>query len=423
MRKLFYEDIVKTYGNRQQIDWKDSIGKEIPFVYDEYNGVIKILDYNSKKQQVSIEYKGRNFQISNYALRNAKLRYIFSDFFKYEIGEIISDGVHNHKILKIEVVEKTYRGIIMKKKQYTYICLECGYIGVHYEEDIGRRWCPCCSGAVTVVGVNDIPTIAPWMIDYFQGGYDEAKLYTKTSKKKIYPICPYCKRIKPKKVVISDINRWHSIGCECSDQKSYPNKFIIELLRQLHVVFDYEVTFSWANQYRYDAVIYLKDKSEYYNIVIEMDGDVNHGRYINNKNATERKIIVARDEIINDLNKEIIALKNNNYLIRIDCRISDVNYIKNNILNSKLAEWFDLSKIDWNKCDKFACSNIVKEMAEYIKTNNDITYKELKNNFYFKSNDTIHRYLEKAVKYGMLSQELYNKVQKKCFKENSSIHI
>ena len=37
-----------------------------------------------------------------------------------------------------------------------------------------------------------------WMIKYFQGGYDEAKKYTKSSNQKIYFNCPTCGRIKNK---------------------------------------------------------------------------------------------------------------------------------------------------------------------------------------------------------------------------------
>ena len=42
----------------------------------------------------------------------------------------------------------------------------------------GKR-CACCSNSVVVEGINDIPTTAPWMVDYFPGGYEEAKRYTK----------------------------------------------------------------------------------------------------------------------------------------------------------------------------------------------------------------------------------------------------
>ena len=420
MRKLFYEDVVKTYGNRNQIDWKDSVGKEIPFVYDEYEGVIKIINYNSKDQEVTFEYRDKIFQLSNYALRNAKFRYVLADFFKYEIGEIISNENHSHKILKREIVEKIYNGRVMKKKQYTYECLKCNYIGTHYEEDIGRRWCPCCNGRVVVEGINDIPSTVPWMIDYFQGGYDEAKLYTCQSNKKIFPKCPDCGMIKSKSIRVSDIYNWHSIGCECSDQKTYPNKFIIELLRQLQVNFDYEITFSWANQYRYDAVIYTsKEKTEHYNILIEMDGGYNHGRYTYKENANVEQILIGRNEILDDLNKEIVALENGNYLVRIDCQKSDVDYIKENILNSKLAEWLDLSDINWDECDKFASKNIIKSMANYIIDNPDVTFNILKEKFFYKSNSTIHKHLEKAVKFKMLSEELYNKVQKNALKRVS----
>jgi hypothetical protein len=78
------------------------------------------------------------------------------------------------------------------------------------------------------------------MIKYFQGGYDEAKLYTVGSHKEFYPICPDCNRVKNKPMMIKTLYRTNSIGCICSDKLSYPEKFIFELLKQLDIDYIYQ---------------------------------------------------------------------------------------------------------------------------------------------------------------------------------------
>ena len=60
------------------------------------------------------------------------------------------------------------------------------------------------------------------------------------------------------------------------------------------------------------------------------------------------------------------GIKDGDYIV-IDCRRSNKEWIKNNILSSKLNELFDLEKrINWDKCEEFTLkSNIVKEVCEY----------------------------------------------------------
>ena len=134
--------------------------------------------------------------------------------------------------------------------------------------------CPVCANKVVVPGINDIPTTAPWMVKYFQGGYDEAKLYTCQSNKKIYPICPDCGRIKNKPATINNIYRCHSIWCVCGDSLSYPNKFAYAFLEQLQVSsLMHEYNPDWLKPYRYDNYFEYKGKK----YILEMDGGLGHG--------------------------------------------------------------------------------------------------------------------------------------------------
>jgi hypothetical protein len=90
-----------------------------------------------------------------------------------------------------------------------------------------------------------------------------------------------------------------------------------------------------------------------------MDGGLGHGKsqYKSINKDTDGK---NRDNIKNEL-----AKKHNIKIIRIDCIKSDVEYIKTNIYNSHLSNIFNFDNVDWYACDKYATSNIHKQICEY----------------------------------------------------------
>lgn len=73
------------------------------------------------------------------------------------------------------------------------------------------------------------------------------------------------------------------------------------------------------------------------------------------------------EEQKNDRFKKELALKNGikeeNYIV-IDCRYSDLEFIKRNILYSSLSNFYDLNKINWDKVEGFALSSRVKEACD-----------------------------------------------------------
>lgn len=76
-----------------------------------------------------------------------------------------------------------------------------------------------------------------------------------------------------------------------------------------------------------------------------------------------------------------------------------MQWIKNSILNSKLAEFYDLSNIDWKECHNFALKPIVAEVCNYYKENNNTIPQIAK---VFKLSDvTILRYLNKGKEIGL----------------------
>jgi hypothetical protein len=72
------------------------------------------------------------------------------------------------------------------------------------------------------------------------------------------------------------------------------------------------------------------------------------------------------EEMENDDLKMYLAYNNGikKYVI-LDCRDSELEWIKNSILNSKLAKVFDLTNVDWLKCNEFATNtNLIKNTCE-----------------------------------------------------------
>lgn len=279
------------------IDWIKTIGREIEFIYEEnsekINGKLHIIDYNRETRKLKIEYNNKITEIRNSRLYDGHIKKIigvelkttkgkFSDF-KIEIGNHIKDKKRDLVILdrkRVNTQKYQYR------KMYQYKCNVCGYQNGWLEEcDIlhHKTGCSCCSNTTVVEGINDIPTTDPWMIPYFQGGYNEAKQYTHGSLYKINPVCPICGKIKRKKISICQIYKCGCIGCICNDGISYPEKFFISILEQLHINYLYQISkkdFSWIGKYYYD--FYLID----YNCIVETHGmqhyvDTNWSKKIN----------------------------------------------------------------------------------------------------------------------------------------------
>ena len=93
----------------------------------------------------------------------------------------------------------------------------------------------------------------------------------------------------------------------------------------------------------------------------------------------------------------INSKKYNIIVIRIDCQKSDMEYIKNNILDSKLNDIFDLSIIQWNKIEEHALSNIVLETCKLKSENPDFSTTDI-GNIMGINKCTVIRYLKKGTK-------------------------
>ena len=226
--------------------------------------------------------------------------------------------------------------------------------------------CPYCTNQKILIGFNDMWTTNPnlaKLLDNIEDGYK----YTQKSHKRLDWKCPDCGEIiKNKK--ISDINR-NGLSCsKCSDGKSYPNKFMFNVLDQLKNLktienFETEKTFDWF-RYEFKGKLRKGFLDFYFEVNhkkygIEMDGSF-HGK--DNKMSGQTK---EESKYIDD-EKDRLCQEYDIKVIRIDCEKSELEHIINNILQSELPNLlnFNESDIDWLQCNKFALSSLVKTVCE-----------------------------------------------------------
>ena len=380
--KEYLRSVIGAKGS--YIDWENSVGKEIEYEYDgisEYfKGALKIVKYENRY----IYFEGYNKGICTSHLIKCKLGgilgFITSEF-RYKIGDTI-----NHLTIIDMKYRKDKRG--QNRKYYKYKCNECENVDWISEYDLkGECGCNACClyPRKAVLGVNTIWDKTRWMVN-LGVSIEDAKTSTPNSNKKITVKCPDCGKIK--QIAPNTIYQRHSISCSCGDGISYPEKLMESVLIQLKIEYKRQYKTDWSQNKIYD--FYLLD----INTIIEVHGEQH---YKESKSFTRK---VLKDEQENDKFKKELALKNGiKYYIVIDCRKSDLEYIKNNILNSELNELFDLSKVDWVQCGEYALRNKVKEVCDYYSKHQRISTVDLAKEFGM-GKTTIRMYLNQGTKIG-----------------------
>lgn len=270
-------------------------------------------------------------------------------------------------------------------------CTNC-----HYEWKItpdqilqGHK-CPVCSGKT--IGPSPEYKNSIWASKYkeYFSMYlteEQMKNYMPHSDKWVTVKCWDCEREKT--VQIKRLLA-HSIGCICGDGISYPNKFVYNVLSQLHLNIQPEWSPAWANKKRYDD--YLVD----FNVIIE-----NHGiqHYCDNHTIMG----ALQQQVQNDKYKYELAMKNGiDLYIVLDCRHSNMEWIKNSIMTSKLPHLlgFNENDIDWVKADVYATNNFVKMAAEMLNNGCDVKSIAITLN---KSKEAIYKWIRKAKQLGWIN--------------------
>ena len=107
------------------------------------------------------------------------------------------------------------------------------------------------------------------------------------------------------------------------------------------------------------------------------------------------------------------------YLKEKTIRISDEGDIKQNILNSQLNKMFDLSIVNWDKCEEYSLSNLVKIACKYKKENPELTTTQIGNIMGY-NYVSIIRWLKQGTKLGWCDYNPKEEMRKNGAKNNKS---
>lgn len=324
------------------IDWRNSIGCKLPFVYKNISGEIEIIEYVDD-HNLKIKVNNQVRQIEKESLRKCKLATVLdirNVNYLYNIGDVIKVYSGDIKILDYDRLHR---------KTYNCECLICHSKFLKLEHLIKNgSGCPVCANKKVEAGINDMWTTAPELASLLYNKDDGYK-YTKLSSQKLIWMCPICGEVIYDKM-ISNIYKQGLTCPVCGKSKSYPNRFMYALLKYLNADFKDEKVFYWSQNKKYD--FYLYD----FNVIIEMHGQQHYDKDMYDETY---KDVQANDEF-----KKHLALSNSiidkDYIV-IDSRRSTMQWIRDSILNSNLSKIFDLSNVDWLKVEQIAQINLLKE--------------------------------------------------------------
>ena len=332
---------------------------------------------------------------------------------EYEIGDVIKDEKRDLTIIA--------KGRINGRLSYKYKCNICGYdcgnsykdgkwqdeywiIGTHLtSNEVG---CACCQGRAVIEGINNVGFTNPEIAQYIKNDIDKLR-YTKCSKKKIEFVCPICKA-----EFVSTLSNVYFQGfvCKiCSGKMSLGERIVYRLLNSVNVDFIKEYSSGnsdWTGSYRYD--FYIKP-----NIIIEIMGIQHYKKTFYNSTRS------LKEEQENDKLKELLARNNGitEYIV-IDASKTDFDFIKNNILHSKLSEIFNLSNVDWDYIQEQTSTSLVKEVCDYWSTNVDKTTGLLSEKFHL-SYFAIQNYLKQGNSLGWCDYDPKNYRRKNIYTDDT----
>lgn len=162
--------------------------------------------------------------------------------------------------------------------------------------------------------------------------------YVEGSTEKVHWKCITCNKLYKSKS-IEMVNK-NGLSCSnCSDGVSYSEKVMSNILKYICVDFGNNITFYWSDAKRYDFYI------PSLNMIIETHGGQHYEKGFESIGGR-----TLQEEQENDKYKYEMAMKNgiDKYIV-IDCRKSELEWIKNSILSSELSSIFNLSVLNWNE--------------------------------------------------------------------------
>lgn len=136
-------------NNKGHFNWKENIGKELPFQYDDLTGIIKIIDYKSvnRNNLVTIKYQDNVITTSTSNLLQLKIPSFLNKNkntrqYLYKIGDIIDKDFQESKVIEQTRISVKTNKNYETTRGYKLECLCCGYKYQTREDRISS--CPVC---------------------------------------------------------------------------------------------------------------------------------------------------------------------------------------------------------------------------------------------------------------------------------------
>lgn len=136
-------------NNKEHFNWKENIGKELPFQYDDLTGIIKIIDYKSVNRNsfVTVQYQDNIITTSTSNLLQLRIPSFLnknknSRKYTYKIGDIIDKDFQKSKVIEQTRISVKSTKNYETTRGYKLKCLCCGYKYKTREDRISS--CPVC---------------------------------------------------------------------------------------------------------------------------------------------------------------------------------------------------------------------------------------------------------------------------------------
>lgn len=366
------------------------MGIVIEFFYNGKRHTLEVIEIDETKND-SFKIKIDNEIIEDAYSKKVKNLTFNNLFYERQYAYAIGEMVNGLIILEQLLLEKDVKskGVTTKYKAYRCKCENDGYEFVISETQINcGHGCSVCSGNIVVKGINDIATTNPEVVGFLVNKED-AYRYSKGSSVKVLVKCPCCGF--KKYMVINQLVSKGYVTCDrCGDGYSYPCKFSSELFAQLSdQIMKWETEYSpeWIGDCKYDHYIELLNGRK---IVVEMDGHFHYnGRFSYVNKNDEKKDIAAQEHDID--------------VIRINCNYYQIyerfEHIKENTMYA-LSDIFDMSNVDWDKCDKAGLSSKMIEVIDYYTSHPFDSFQDIADVFDMNKR-TIREYVKAGDKLGM----------------------
>lgn len=247
--------------------------------------------------------------------------------------------------------------------------------------------CPNCANIKKIKPEKgkSLGELYPESLKYLKNKSD-AYNYKPYSKLRLDFICPDCG--KEKKMSLSDFTGY-GLGCNyCGDKKSFPEKVMRSILIDTGLDFEIEKTFEWLKNRRYDFYIPTL------NTIIEIHGGQH---YLENPFMGGNNVMR-----IDEIKREVAELNGIENYIEVDCRVSDFQFIKSNILKD-LSHIINLSNINWDKIFKTSQKSMVLIVWDEYNNKRDETIDSIAKRLKI-GKTTFYRYLRKGIEIGVVNK-------------------